>query len=193
VAEPVLHVIAGPNGAGKTTFYLEVIAPTTHLDFVNADLIAADRWGPDAAAHAYDAAQLAAAERHRRMTARRSFVTETVFSHQSKVSLVREARDASYLINLHIVLVPEELAVARVVNRVEHGGHDVPEDEVRTWFEQLWTYLAQAIELAHEARIYDNTRAAHPFRLVATFDDGRLAYERGWPTWTPTELRTAGR
>lgn len=32
---------------------------------------------------------------------------------------------------LHIVVVPD-LAVARVAERVRHGGHDVPEDKVRS-------------------------------------------------------------
>ena len=55
MTDPVLHVLAGPNGAGKTTFYQRVLAPVTHLRFVNADLIAAEVWPGDPVAHAYDA------------------------------------------------------------------------------------------------------------------------------------------
>ena len=41
-----LDVIAGPNGAGKTTLYERVIYPgRPGLPFVNADVIAAARFG----------------------------------------------------------------------------------------------------------------------------------------------------
>jgi len=39
MADPVLHLLAGPNGAGKSTLHEKVIGPTTHLEFVNADVI----------------------------------------------------------------------------------------------------------------------------------------------------------
>ncbi len=131
MADPVLHVIAGPNGAGKTTFYARILAPATHLEFVSADVIAADRWPGTEVEHAYDAAELATVARAERIGACRSFATETVFSHESKVALLRDAEAAGYRVTLHIVLIPEELAVARVVDRVTHGGHHVPEDKIR--------------------------------------------------------------
>ena len=79
-SDPVLHVIAGPNGAGKSAFYSYVL----QLAFVNADLIAAQRWPGAEVVHAYQAAALAADERAQRISQRRSFVTEAVFSHESK-------------------------------------------------------------------------------------------------------------
>ncbi len=179
MADPVLHVIAGPNGAGKTTFYLRVLRPATHLDFVNADVIAAERW-PDV-------------ERDHGIQARRSFATETVFSHESKLSLLRQADAAGYLVSLHIVLIPEELAVARVINRVANGGHHVPEDKIRSRYRRLWGHLGHAIGVVDGARVYDNTRAAASFRLVATYLDGRLTGDPQWPSWAPPELRAAGR
>lgn len=185
---PALHVIAGPNGAGKTTFYEHVLGPATHLDFINADFIAAHLWPKDAATHSYEAAQLAAAERQRRIDARTSFATETVFSHASKLQLLRDARAAGFRTTLHIVLIPEELAVARVVNRVSNGGHHVPEQKVRERFGRLWSLLAEAITLVDDARVYENTVAHAPFKLVAVFNRGLLVGEPVWPTWTPPEL-----
>ena len=189
--DPVLHVLAGPNGAGKTTFYDEVLAPVTQLPFVNADLVAARRWPDAAAEHAYDAARLAAAERAELIAARTSFATETVFSHESKVALLRDARAAGYLVALHVVLVPEDLAVARVVDRVRNGGHAVPEHKVRARYHRLWTHVSAALGTASEAYVYDNSRAAQPFRLVATYLGGRLVGEPRWPAWTPAALRDA--
>jgi predicted ABC-type ATPase len=193
VSDPVLHVIAGPNGAGKTTFYRKVLAPVTHLDFVNADVIAADRWPDSEVDHAYEAAEVAAQDRSRRLEARRSFATETVFSHESKIALLRDAEDTGYRVVLHIVLIPEDLAVARVIDRVSHGGHHVPEDKVRGRFGRLWHHLRDAIGFVDEAHVYDNTQAARPFRLVATYLNGHRTGSPQWPPWTPPELRDAGR
>jgi predicted ABC-type ATPase len=192
VSDPVLHVIAGPNGAGKTTFYLKVLRPVTNLDFVNADVIAANRWPDAQAEHAYEAAELAAQDRARRIPARQSFATETVFSHQSKIALLHDAETAGYRVILHVVLIPEELAVARVVDRVTHGGHHVPEEKVRARFGRLWKHLHEAIDLVDEAYVYDNTQATQPFRLISTYINGRRTGSPEWPSWTPQELREAG-
>lgn len=184
ISDPVLHAIAGPNGAGKTTFYNLVLRPATRLPVINADIIAAERWPDDAAAHAYDAAALAAAGRAQHIAQRRSFVAETVFSHESKLDLIRDARDAGFQVTLYVVLIPEELAVVRVVDRVVNGGHHVPEDKVRARFGRLWGLLRAAIGTADQAFIYDNTKAADPFRLVASFTKGHPVDDPVWPAWT---------
>lgn len=189
MADPVLHLLAGPNGAGKSKLFAEVIGPATHLDFVNADEIAAQRWPEDPEGRSYDAAVLAAARRAELLGARTSFVTETVFSHQSKVELVQQAHAAGYLVTLHIVLVPEELAVARVVKRVQYGGHAVPEAKVRSRFQGLWPLIAEAITVADVALVYDNSTIKPAFRLVATFDHGAIVGDADLPQWTPPTLR----
>lgn len=189
---PVLHLLAGPNGAGKTTFYERVLGPATGLPFINADRIAAERWPDDPATRGYEAAALAAEQRRQALRERRSFASETVFSHPSKLDLLRAAGEAGYRRHLYVILIPEELAVQRVEVRVETGGHAVPEEKVRARFHRLWRLLRQAIELVEEARVLDNSRAATPFRPVARFSDGRLLGPASWPPWAPAELRAAG-
>lgn len=186
---PVLHLVAGPNGAGKTTFYEEILRPTTKLPFINADLIALQGWPDDASAHAYEAAEQAAARRQSAIDARCSFATETVFSHPSKLELLRTAGAAGYRRYLHVILIPEELAVRRVAVRVETGGHNVPEDKIRSRFHRLWQLVRQAILLADETEVRDNSRAKTPFRLVARYHGGELVGRADWPPWTPSELR----
>jgi predicted ABC-type ATPase len=108
-----MHLLVGSNGAGKTTFFERVLGPATHLPFINADLIARRQWPGQEEAHGHDAAALADKARNAAIAKKRSFVAETVFSHPSKVDLIRRARDAGYLVFLHVMLVPEELAVFR--------------------------------------------------------------------------------
>ena len=156
-------------------------------------MIAAKRWPGEEMEPAYDAAALAAADRQVRLEAGTSFVAETVFSHPSKVELLADAAAHGFRVVLHIIAIPEDLAVARVIDRVANGGHDVPEEKVRERFGRLWSHLAEAIMLADEAHVYDNTRAATPFRLVATYLNGHLTSNPDWPLWTPTALLGAGR
>ncbi|NIL74930.1 zeta toxin family protein [Rhodococcus sp. B10] len=188
-ADPVLHLLAGPNGAGKSTFYARVLLPVTHLPFVNADEIAHARWPGAEAAHAYDASSIAAERRAELLADRQSFVTETVFSHESKLSLSETAVDAGYLVTLHVVAIPVDLAVARVANRVRVGGHAVPETKIRERYDRLWPLVRSAIAVVDRAVVYDNSTARAPFRTVARFDRGRLIGNADWPEWTPAALR----
>ena len=191
--DPVLHLLVGPNGAGKSTLFDLVIGPSTRLEFVNADVIAASRWPGEPAARSYDAAAMAAERRSKLIADRTSFATETVFSHESKLELIRLAIDAGYLITLHVVLIPESLAVARVVNRVQAGGHHVPEVKVRERYNRLWPLVARAVEVVDATTVYDNTQASDPFRPVASFEVGRVVGRPDWPGWTPEPMRQAGR
>lgn len=192
MTDPVFHLLAGPNGAGKSTFFARVLGPITHLPFVNADEIAAARWPGREVEHAYEAAAIAAEERQALIEARLSFVTETVFSHESKVELLRRAEAAGYRTTLHILMIPVELAVVRVALRVEEGGHDVPEEKIRGRYARLWSHLREAIGVVDEAIVYDSSRAVG-YRRVATCFDGHLVGEPEWPGWVPDELRAAGR
>lgn len=188
MADPVLHLLAGPNGSGKSTLWMHILEPELHLEFVNADLLAEEHWPDDPGSHAYAATAMAATRRDELVAARRSFATETVFSHESKVEFVTAAVAAGYLVTLHVIAVPEALAVARVHNRVENGGHPVPEGKIRERYGRLWAHVVQAIPLVERCYVYDNTTAASPFRLVAECERGALLWS-DWPIWMPEELR----
>lgn len=184
-----LDVVAGPNGAGKSTFVAVVLAALLPGSvFVNADEIARQRWPADPAAHAYQAAQAAAEARATLIDWRRPFIAETVFSHPSKLELIRTARAAGYTVVLHVMAIPENLAVERVRMRVQAGGHDVPEAKIRERHRRLWDLVAQGIAEADSALVYDNSRGEGP-RIIATMAAGQIIGAAGWPPWTPSPLR----
>lgn len=185
---PVLHLLAGPNGAGKTTYYERVLYPATRLPFINADLIARRTWPGEEESHGHEASALAERARAAAIARGVSFVAETVFSHPSKLDLITTARAAAYLVTLHVMLVPEALAVARTQLRAQQGGHTVPEDRVRARYQRLWPLIEQAIQSADEAFIYDNSLARTPFRLVAHHENGVLLEGSDPPAWSPIRL-----
>lgn len=183
-----LDLVIGPNGAGKSTFVAITLAPLLPRSvFVNADEIAKRRWPDDPATHAYDAARIAADTRAKLIEAGRSFIAETVFSHPSKLDLIRTANDAGYVVVVHVMLIPEDLAVERVRRRVQHGGHDVPESKIRERHRRLWQLVADAIEMAGTATIYDNSRREGP-RVVAQLTTGTIIGALAWPPWASEEL-----
>lgn len=186
---PLLHLLAGPNGAGKSSYVHDVLAPTTHLPFINADVIAAERWPDAQAEHAYEAARIAEAQRRDRITEGSSFISETVFSHPSKVQLVADAVEAGYLVHLHVIMVPVELSVQRVLERVRRGGHAVPEQKIRDRYDRLWDHVSAAIRFADVVEVLDNSSARIPFRLCARFAHGMLIGVPDWPVWAPAALR----
>ncbi len=188
-----MHVLAGPNGSGKSTCAYEVLVPATGLRFINADEIAAARWPGDEEAHAYAAAKEAARIRDSALAARESFITETVFSHPSKLQLVARACAAGYLVEIHVMLLPVDVTVARVRYRVRAGGHTVPETKIRARYARLWNLVIEAARIADGATFYDNTRAATPFRRVARLERGRLVGAATWPTWVPFDPTALGR
>lgn len=187
-----LHLVVGPNGSGKTTFIEEFLAlELPGYVYVNADEIAKARWPADYEAHAYEAARVAAETRAYLIAGGRSFIGETVFSHRSKLDLIRSAQAAGYQVVLHVMLVPEELAVRRVAYRVQAGGHDVPERKIRERYHRLWPLVAQAISMVDRAVLYDNSRHAGPVK-IADFFGGRPIGAAAWPEWAPEPMVSPG-
>lgn len=186
-----LDLVVGSNGAGKSTFIELTLAPLLPGSaVVNADEIARHRWPDSPSEHSYDAARIAARTRAQLIELGESFIAETVFSHPSKLDLIDRAQRAGYVVVLHVVLVPVELSVARVAERVVEGGHRVPEDKIRSRFDRLWPLVADAIGRVDHATVYDNT-AVDVTRIAARFVDGDPVGEVAWPTWAPATLTGA--
>ncbi len=183
-----LDLVVGPNGAGKSTFVRLAVAPQWRgAVFVNADLIAAERWPDAQLEHAYEAAELARRTRSQLIVLRRPFIAETVFSHPSKLDLMDDATAGGYYVALHVLMVPEDLAVARVASRYAQGGHDVPVEKIRGRYQRLWATVAAAVPRANVATFWDNSDAGAP-QQVALFIAGLSAGPPRWPRWAPTEL-----
>jgi predicted ABC-type ATPase len=188
---PVLIFLAGPNGSGKSTFFEEYLAHLG-LPYVNADRVATALRVADATASQdwIDRRAFSAAEGLRAsfVEARISFCTETVFSDPAgaKLKLLHEARIRGFAVLLVFIGVESpELSVARVMQRVAQGGHDIPDPKLYARFPRTLANLRAAIPDVDEAFLFDNSSSDEPYRLVAVYAQGELVGSRPpLPPWT---------
>lgn len=104
-----------------------------------------------------------------------SFTWETVFSHESRLDIMNYAKNCGYRVHLTYVTTKNpDINVARVRNRVLEGGHDVPEDKIRSRYERSISFLPQMILAADEVLIYDNSyENTAPTLLFQKLTDGK--------------------
>ncbi len=158
MTRPTMYVIAGPNGAGKSTLYRDVIAPRVSATFINADLIQRDELANPSMAASYKAAEIAESRRQDYLKQGLSFVTESTFSHPSKLDLIEDAQQAGFRVVLyHVNVRSPELSIHRVAARVKEGGHDVPEDKIRERYARNGALIRRAAMRADYAFVYDNS------------------------------------
>ncbi|MEN8130081.1 MAG: AAA family ATPase [Pseudomonadota bacterium] len=153
-------VIAGPNGAGKTTFAREFLPREAQCPiFINADLIAAglSPFSPELAA--FKAGRLMLQEMDAHAARGDSFAFETTLSGRVYAQRFRAWQQQGYLVSLYFLrLQSQELAIARVAERVRQGGHDVPEPVIRRRFDAGLRYFESLYQaLVDDWMLFDNS------------------------------------
>lgn len=127
-----LYIISGCNGAGKTTASYTVL-PEILLckEFVNADEIAKGLSPFNPESMAIEAGRLMLKRMDELLAANVSFSIETTLATRSYTRLIKRAKSAGYKVSLiYFWLNSPELAVNRVLQRVNEGGHNVPIDVI---------------------------------------------------------------
>lgn len=151
--KPVFLIVAGPNGAGKTTLcesprFLRRMGEwfdTGH--FINPDKIALAERALDPRL-SIPGADLLAAEKveqatERYLSEKTSVLVETVLSSDKYKRFWTMAGEYGFERHLiYIGLDSPEISVQRVRNRASLGGHDVPEDRLRSRFDRSLDNLA---------------------------------------------------
>ena len=167
-----LWVLAGGNGAGKTTFYNRQLAKYG-IKFVNADLIAKDIDSENPEDLSYRAATMATQISEDLISQGVSFCFETVFSHESKIDFIAQAKANGYkIILVYIHLFDSSLNEARVNQRVSEGGHSVPPDKIHSRIRRTMKHIKTALSIVDEARILDNSSRDDPFQQIIVMRDG---------------------
>ena len=182
----LIVIVAGPNGAGKSTFVETFLKPTGIL-VVNPDEVAKGLSPDSPEALAYEAARVADAWRRDLAARGVSFCMESVFSDPqgAKVDFLKECRSNGYtVVMVFIGLESADLSRGRIMERVEAGGHDVPDEKIVTRFPRTFANLRQALTFVDQAFLFDNSSADQPYRFVAEFGNGRRRRRKGYrPAW----------
>jgi predicted ABC-type ATPase len=196
---PIFYLLAGPNGAGKSTLYKALKAAgkiASNAEFVNADLHEAAHLQhiQDPLKRSEAARDWADTRRAQLLALGQSFVSETVFSHESKLALIKEAQAHGFFVLLLVVALdqPERL-LARVSQRVMEGGHNVPAERILARYPRTLALLAKAVRLADAALLHDSFDAtAGSHKLVATCErqNTRILHQ-ALPQWAQQVLGTS--
>ena len=166
---PKIVVIAGPNGAGKSTTAPRLLRSALSVnEFVNADTIAAglSAFAPETVAMAAGRAMLA---RIKILAATRAdFAFETTLASRTFAPWLRGLQQSGYTVHvIYLWLNNVDLAVARVGERVRHGGHAVPEPTVRRRYERsLFNFFNLYRPFADSWLMLDNSHSSVP-RTIA--------------------------
>ena len=157
---PVLFVLAGVNGAGKSSLGGALLR-SAGLSYFNPDEIAR-RIRTETGCSANDANALAWEEGRRRLEFaiehRSSYALETTLGGRTMPALVAKAADVGFDVYIWFVgLSDPELHIARVHARVAAGGHDIPEDMIRTRFDTSRRNLIALMARVTELKVFDNS------------------------------------
>lgn len=156
---PEIYVIGGCNGSGKTTFAFNIFPNIGNIEFINADIIAA-QLNPDNPDKVAIQASRIMLERLKTLAKQKAdFAFETTLAARSFAPFLRRCQAQGYQVNLiYVWLNTVELAITRVALRVASGGHNIPEDVIRRRYHRgRKNFLKLYSNLADSWIVYDNT------------------------------------
>jgi predicted ABC-type ATPase len=108
--------------------------------------------------------------REKLLTEKRKFSFETVFSHSSKLDIMRMAKQAGYKVYLYFVSTESpDINKFRVKLRNDKGGHDVPSSKIESRYYRSLEFLFEASQLSYQTFFFDNTIEGETFKLFAHF------------------------
>lgn len=168
--EPVFLLIAGPNGASKSTFSEKRLKPIG-LPCIDPDAVAQEIFGRHAQTReeAIQATVEATQRVQQHLLDSSSVALESVFSDTKghKLKLLEDASNADFKTVLVFIGVDSpEICIARVQDRVDQGGHDVPDDLIRDRFPRCFENLRKALAKVDLAILIDNSGCYGPVSSV---------------------------
>ena len=136
---PNLIVVGGPNGSGKSTFALDR-SRSTGIRYLGADQIASQISPDDPSAARVEASRRFLTSIRESFANHESLIVESTLAGKSLLNLIGTAKSAGYHVSIiFIFLDSADSCVERVRQRVQLGGHDVPESDIRRRFSRAIT------------------------------------------------------
>lgn len=161
-------IIGGVNGVGKSSFTGVLKERCTDLGLI----IDVDRLTAELGGNALAGGRAAIAKIRDCLSRGVSFTQETTLSGRKTENTAKEAKEQGYYIRLfYVALDSAEESVERIQNRVRHGGHDIPGDDVLRRFAGRWEAVTKVLPYCDEAEFYDN---GNGFVKVAEYRNGEI-------------------
>ena len=160
---PTCWIIAGPNGAGKTTFALEYLPRIAGCKtFVNADLIATGLAPLAPERRRVAAGRVFLREIARNIAARHDFGFETTLAGRTHRRLIMRLKAEGWRVEMiYLALQSIEVAKYRVAERVRHGGHGIPPEDIeRRFYRSMDNFLNDYAFLVDRAVCYFNSETS---------------------------------
>ena len=165
---PKLYIISGCNGSGKTTASYTLLPDLLNCrEFVNSDEFAKSFSPFDPGAASVTASRYMLMKINYLLERKADFAIETTLATRSLLQIVRQAQQQNYETTvLYFWLNSPDLAIERVRDRVESGGHNIPDAVIRRRYVMGLQYLFDVyIPVIDRWILADNSKP--PFSVVA--------------------------
>jgi predicted ABC-type ATPase len=186
---PVLTIIAGSNGCGKSTLTSSARDKFQQTPVLDPDAIAKSIQETLVSNNSdIEAGKRVLRRAEELIAAGQSFTVETTLSGSTYLKMAARAKEAGF--NIMAVLVGTasvEINIERIKERVEKGGHDVPEEDQRRRYPRTLANMKRLLPHADLAVILDNSGASG-YILVAFGHEGHMHWNEPVPEWA-AELR----
>lgn len=168
---PEILVLAGTNGAGKSSVAGAAVRARGG-EYFNPDeatrRILEARPGASAEQANIDAWLQGKRLLERAIAERLDYAFETTLGGSTITRLLRFAIEDGFEVRIWFVgLASPELHIARVRGRVAAGGHDIPEEKIRSRYDDSRSNLIDLMPGLAELYLYDNSFEADPKRGLA--------------------------
>ncbi len=174
----IYTIIGGVNGSGKSSLSGVLSAESSDLGIIiDTDKIIAQlggdkiKGGKEAIRRIDDCLEKEI-----------SFTQETTLSGVRTLKTIKQARDKGYFVRLYYVGVGSSAeSIKRIKNRVEKGGHSIPDEDVIRRYSKRFEDLARVLPYCNEVRFFDNENG---FTEKAEYRNGSLITKgRDVPQW----------
>lgn len=172
---------AGVNGAGKSTLY-QTTKCKDQMFRINTDEILREFGDWRNMSDVMVAGKIAIKRLKQYFADGVTFNQETTLCGKSTINAIIKAKEQGYIIELHYIGVDSvDIAKQRIRDRVEAGGHGIPEKDVERRYEESFKNLAAIIPHCDLVALYDNT---NQFRRFAIIKQGKaVIMSRNVPQW----------
>jgi predicted ABC-type ATPase len=172
--------------------YLKLSPFQTMVDYDIADLLNFKDRRISLKDPAFNDSYLAAAIsdflRYKMIQSDSSFSFESVFSHDSKIKEIEIAKNSNFKIYFYFISTSDPLInTQRIKNRVETGGHDVPNEKIIDRYYRTMNNLFTAFKLSDRAYLFDNAseKSNNTFNFFVEKNENNiyLANSKFVPQW----------